>query len=55
MAFTPPIHHLEVHPNDKHYFPTTQIHGRPENPNNIIDLLDFPTCPQMNFIGNEAL
>jgi hypothetical protein len=22
---------------------------------NIVDLLDFPACPRMNFIGNETL
>jgi hypothetical protein len=29
--------------------------GRLENLANIVDLLNFPTCPPMNIIGNEAL
>jgi hypothetical protein len=28
---------------------------RPENPTNIVDLLDFLACPPMNFIGSETL
>jgi len=30
-------------------------YGRSKNPPNIVDLLDFSTCPLMNFTGNEAL
>jgi len=29
--------------------------GKHENLTNIVDLLDFPTPPPMNFTGNEAL
>jgi hypothetical protein len=33
----------------------SSLRGRPENPTNIVDLLDFPTCSPMNLTSNEAL